>query len=212
MSDAYALLPINALLFPYGRMWLRFFEPRYIRLAKECLLQKKPFVLGAISMPSCVFDALENIKEPEVARDFALASPVEPIGTLVHIIDYELDDQQHLQLLLEGSQRIYIHDHWQGAHAIRYCRGEVFANPPAIATKPDFALFATLVKHAFADMQHDLGYPAALVDDAFWLLGRTVELLSLPLSLQVTLMGLGDPNKALGMLLESMIASRSEHS
>lgn len=211
MSSEYAMLPINSLLFPYGHMRLAFFEPRYLDIARESLATQQPFVLACID-PIAVRDPdFPATHDLAALRKFAMQAKVLPIGSTVNIIDFEVGQHGVLTLLLEARQRIFIETTQQRADNLRMCAGELIANPKQIAPLPEFGLFVELLSKTYDDIK--LNHNAQIkLDDAFWVLGRMVELLELPLDLQWALISPQNPNQALQLMLDNLVARRVEHS
>lgn len=81
------LLPLSAHLLPGGKMSLRIFEPRYIRLVKEACVSNSGFGI-------CMINAQGDKNKNE---------HIYPIGTYVTIIDFNLLDDGILAITVEGQ-------------------------------------------------------------------------------------------------------------
>lgn len=96
LSKQLPIFPLTSQVLPEGRMKLRIFEPRYIRLVKDSLQNDAEFVIA-------MFD---NDKSPS-EEDY-----IRPYGTSVKIIDFEPRDDGLLGITVEGQSRVRILGHW----------------------------------------------------------------------------------------------------
>lgn len=87
LSKQLPIFPLTSQVLPEGRMKLRIFEPRYIRLVKDSLQNDAEFVIA-------MFD---NDKSPS-EEDY-----IRPYGTSVKIIDFEPRDDGLLGITVEGK-------------------------------------------------------------------------------------------------------------
>jgi Lon protease-like protein len=97
MNPTIALFPLNTLLLPEGRMRLRLFEPRYLRLMKDASSGIRPFAIASIN--SLVSQHHQDRICPEV--------------TLVSIVDFEQLPDGLLGITVEGTGRYHISKRWQ---------------------------------------------------------------------------------------------------
>lgn len=86
------LFPLTAHLMPGGRMQLRVFEPRYIRLVRNSLRNEQGFGL-------CMLNP-----DGDVAKN----EHIHPIGTLAKIIDFETLSDGYLGITIAGEQLFHI--------------------------------------------------------------------------------------------------------
>lgn len=97
MNPVIALFPLNTLLLPEGRMRLRLFEPRYLRMMKEASSGKRPFAMASLN-------PLVNQHHPD---------RICPEVTLVSIVDFEQLPDGLLGITVEGTGRYQIVKRWQ---------------------------------------------------------------------------------------------------
>jgi len=82
------LFPLSAHLLPGGRMSLRIFEPRYVRMVKEACRSDTGFGI-------CMLNAQGDKDKNE---------HIYPIGTYAKVIDFDLLDNGFLGLTVEGHR------------------------------------------------------------------------------------------------------------
>ncbi|XOV78531.1 MAG: LON peptidase substrate-binding domain-containing protein [Aestuariibacter sp.] len=92
MQEAVPLFPLSAHILPGGRMALRIFEPRYVRMVKEACLNQSQFCI-------CMFNSQGDKDKNQ---------HIFPVGTLVHIVDFELLDDGLLGITVEGTSLVTI--------------------------------------------------------------------------------------------------------
>ena len=86
------LFPLTSNVLPGGRMRLRIFEPRYLRMVKESLSQNSGFIL-------CMLNPLGNIEKNE---------HIYKVGTHVHVVDFESLTDGMLGITIEGDSLVEI--------------------------------------------------------------------------------------------------------
>lgn len=88
MKLTISLIPLSAHLLPGGRMSLRIFEPRYIRMVKEACANNSGFGV-------CML----NTKGAKPLNEHIL-----PIGTYVKVVDFDLLPDGMLGITVEGQR------------------------------------------------------------------------------------------------------------
>lgn len=89
-----ALMPLTSHVLPQGRMALRIFEPRYVRMVKESMKGDRPFVM-------CMLNARGD-KENN--------SHIFQLGSSVTIVDFDQGSDGFLGITVEASQLVEIDD------------------------------------------------------------------------------------------------------
>jgi Lon protease-like protein len=87
------LFPLSAHLLPGGRMSLRIFEPRYVRMVKEACKSDTGFGI-------CMLNSQGDKEKNE---------HIYPVGTFVKVIDFDLLDNGFLGVTVEGQKCFSIH-------------------------------------------------------------------------------------------------------
>lgn len=160
------LFPLQAVLFPGGRLPLRVFEPRYMDMATACIREQSPFGI-------CL-----------IAAGAEVAAPATPhaTGTLARITDWDMEQLGILQITALGEQRFRLLRHWPEASGL--LRGEIRLLEPAAPTPvpDDFARLIPLlhtILDEFGDSPHAPAAPYRF-DDADWISLRFAEMLPIP--------------------------------
>ena len=93
-----ALFPLSAVLMPHAQMRLRLFEPRYLRLVRDCLREQLSFGVVRIRRGA------ETLRGP---RDRLQPPELEALGTSARLIDWEPvpGAEGQLHILIEGGQK-----------------------------------------------------------------------------------------------------------
>ncbi|WP_341501579.1 LON peptidase substrate-binding domain-containing protein [Gallaecimonas sp. GXIMD4217] len=149
---------LDAQLLPQGRLSLRVFEPRYLRMVADAMAGRRGFGI-------CTADPQGRLC---------------PIGTWVDIIDFERLPDGLLGLLVQGRQRYRIlsshqeEDHLQVAEVAMLPQWP--AHPMTQAGKP----LSRLLYHLF-ELHPELAelYPERHYEDLTWVTARWLELLPL---------------------------------
>ncbi len=88
------LFPLSSHLLPQGRLALRIFEPRYIRMVKEVCAVQSGFVICMINETG----------------ERALNTHIFPIGTYCKVIDFDILDDGLLGVTVEGHYCVSINN------------------------------------------------------------------------------------------------------
>lgn len=102
MLETIALFPIDAVLFPCGRMPLKIFEPRYLDLVSACLKGDSGFGVVHLQEGREV-SAVAAESETKFAK----------IGTYAKIIDFDGFPDGTLGTTIEGRNKFKILSSWQ---------------------------------------------------------------------------------------------------
>ncbi|MCC5452081.1 LON peptidase substrate-binding domain-containing protein [Rheinheimera sp. UJ51] len=172
MSEQLALFPLSSFLLPGGRMKLRVFEPRYVRLVKESLSEKRDFAMATLN--------------PFVSQQHP--DRILPLVCKVKIEDFEALPDGLLGITLRGVGRYHIRHRWQESDNLHIAEVEAqadWADTLLPAAQHGFAQsFAELL--AEYPLLAEL-YPEPKLDDGAWLAGRWLELLPMQPALKVSL-------------------------
>lgn len=162
--NALPLFPLQAVLFPGGRLQLRLFEQRYIDLIKRCGRSGSGFGI-------CLIELGEEAGEP--------AMPA-AVGTEASIVDFALTPEGLLGITVEGRRRFRV-DHAEVQND-GLLIGQVQWLPDAEATPlaPEFGLLALLLERILerADEPDD-GTRQQKLQHAEWVAWRLAEWLPL---------------------------------
>ncbi|RDV29395.1 peptidase S16 [Alteromonas aestuariivivens] len=156
------LFPLSAHLLPGGRMALRIFEPRYVRMVKDSCANNTGFVL-------CMLNANGDKTSNE---------HIYPIGTYAQVVDFDLLDDGLLGIRVAGLYAVEVRNIRTEADGLRV--GECRALEPWTCdiTPEQLAPMDQRLKEIF-DRYDELAamYDNPAFDDPIWVIHRWLELL-----------------------------------
>lgn len=159
-----ALFPLTSHVLPGGRLQLRIFEQRYIRMIKESLAEQKGFGV-------CML----NPKGREDNNSHIL-----PIGTLVNVVDFESLQDGMLGITVAGEQLFEIDSMAADSDGLRV--GQVVLREewsPSSLSDEDILLRQRLQEVFEAYPELSQLYPEKRFDDEPWICQRWLEILPL---------------------------------
>jgi Lon protease-like protein len=187
-----ALLPLQAVLFPEGRLNLKVVEPRYLALMSSCLRSGRSF--GVVT--------LKKAPDTPGSNDPSF----EPIGCLAELVACDAPATEVLHLRCQGVQRFEVHtpvyDDSQGLWQIE---ARLIEPDPLLAPAPELqsAAVQALARALQAFEANGKTPPVARphrFHDAGWVANRWCELLPIPTPLKYQLMVLPDPRARLQLV------------
>jgi len=168
-----ALFPLSQVVLPRGRMKLRVFEPRYIRLVREACAGERPFA-----------SALLN---PYVAQSHS--DRIYSAATLVQVTDFTQLEDGLLGITVEGIQRIEIMQRWQEPDGLHVATTTMLPDWPETEFLPAHrALSDELLTVFKQNPQLQELYPVPQWQNASWLAQRWIEVLTMQPPLKQQLM------------------------
>ncbi len=177
------LFPLQAVLFPGGRLNLKIFEARDLDLFGACLRDQQPF--GVVM--------LRSGHEVRRADDHVA---FEPIGTLAELIDVDSDAPGILHVSCRGGSRFSVQEARQRPDGLWLAHTASVADD--VPTAPSPAQHATVrgLQEAIASLKAQGVAPFLepfRLDDAGWVANRWCELLPISQVAKYKLMELPDP-------------------
>lgn len=159
MTSPLPLFPLNAHVLPGGRLPLRIFEPRYVRMVKQSFDRTHGFGMCMVA---------------ESEQPGAICS----LGTRVEVIDFDTLEDGLLGITVEGKERFRLQRLWTEEDGLRIGEIEPLANwlpMPEPTTN-------NRVVEQLAEIYHQhprLGalYPRPDWKDASWVCQRWLEIL-----------------------------------
>ncbi|MBU2115878.1 MAG: LON peptidase substrate-binding domain-containing protein [Gammaproteobacteria bacterium] len=157
-----ALFPLNSFILPEGRMRLRVFEARYVRLVSEASAGKRDFAIAQIN--------------PYVSQTDA--ERILPLATRVKIEDFEQLDDGLLGITIAGIEKVTIVQRWQEPDQLHVAEVIALDSWPAVDL---IAEYQPLVQQLEKLLQQYPAlqqlYPSPKYRDAAWLASRYLEIL-----------------------------------
>ncbi|MDR2128008.1 MAG: LON peptidase substrate-binding domain-containing protein [Burkholderiaceae bacterium] len=173
------LFPLNATLFPQGRLPLRVFEVRYLDLMGRCHKAGAPF--GVVTLTA----------GRELLVPGAPPEQMQSVGTLAHIESLQQTQPGLLHVVCRGDQRFRIDARRRLRHGLWVADVTLLEHDRVVALPPDLEMTARALRQV-----HERTAPAAgqaRYDEAGWVANRWAELLPLPLGTQYQLLALDNP-------------------
>ena len=188
-----ALLPLTLHLMPGGKVPLRIFEPRYIRMVSEASHCGIGFGIGM----------LDELDEAGHSDLFTL-------GTRVNIIDFYTLEDGLLGLTVEAADRFHILQLEREADGLLQAEVGLLDNWQSCTLSPTEQVLSDKLQEVFAEYPElaDL-HPAPRWGDAAWVTQRWLEVLPLKGRQAQQLMAEDSCHRALGFLM-SMLTSPSQ--
>lgn len=157
-----ALFPLTAHVLPKGKLPLRIFEPRYIRMVTAAASQKREFCM-------CMLDSMAA---PETFLNMY------PLITRVHIADFNLLPGGILGITVEGMELRRLNRVWQEPDGLKVGESEVVVPWQPRALQDEHTILAQQLKRLYQETdslrQLELTFNE---QDASWLCLRWLELL-----------------------------------
>ncbi|SHH77767.1 LON peptidase substrate-binding domain-containing protein [Ferrimonas marina] len=164
LFQALPLFPLPSQVFPGGKMPLRIFEPRYVRMVKESFASSEGFAI-------CMLDDQGDVEHN---------THIFPLATRVQIVDFNPLDDGMLGVTVEGLERLRIHSVRTEEDGLRVGRAEGLPNWPHQLLAEEQRMLAQQLAQIFKDYTELAGlYPEPHYDDASWVAQRWLELVPL---------------------------------
>jgi uncharacterized protein len=170
-----ALFPLDAVLFPGGRLPLRIFEQRYMDMAKSCLRDGARFGV-------CLIREGKEVGLP--------ATPVE-VGCLARIVAWDMPQLGLLQVTALGEQRFRIAERRVQVDGLVRASIHVLEND-VDSPVPASCVGCTKLLERVIEQRGNLFEPPHRLDSASWVSSRLAEILPLPLPAKQELLELSD--------------------
>ncbi|MCH8499208.1 MAG: LON peptidase substrate-binding domain-containing protein [Marinobacter sp.] len=190
-GTAVPLFPLNSVVLPGGRIPLQLFEPRYLDMLSRCLKDNSGFVVVL----------LQSGQEAGTVATFY------DVGTYVDIIDFQQLDNGLLGIVVEGRQKVLVHNTWKQPDGLNLGQVDDLPAEPERVLPGQFrelsGVLQALMKHPVV---RDLGMRVNF-EDASQVGWRLTELLPLEAVEKQRLVEMQDPEarlQQLQILLDSM--------
>lgn len=185
MSEQLAIFPISQFLMPGGKLKLRVFEPRYVRLVREASSGQRSFAIALLN--------------PFVQQNHP--DRILPLVTKVFIDDFEQLPDGLLGITISGMQRLQVITRWQESDMLHVAECQTLPNWSASAVPIDCQDLANSMKKLLQSYpQLQTLYPQPQLTDAGWLAGRWLELMPMQPALKQQLAASIDPQQCLAGL------------
>jgi Lon protease-like protein len=177
------LFPLNAVLFPGGRLPLRIFEQRYMDMAKACLREDSAFGV-------CLIREGREVGAP--------ATPTQ-VGCLARIGHWDMPQLGLLEITALGLRRFRIVERTVEGSGLARASIELMAEDVDAGIPASCAGCVRLLERVIEQQAGIFESPHRL-DSASWVSARLAELLPLPLPAKQELLELSDARTRLERL------------
>lgn len=156
------LFPLSATLLPQGRMALRIFEPRYIRMVKEVCGNSGKFVVCMLNQ----------------AGDKSANTHVFPIGTVASVIDFDMLEDGLLGIKVAGEYCVEVTEMSTEPDGLRVGRCHALPEWKCDITPQQITPMDERLREIF-ERYTELGqmYSKPEFDNPLWVMYRWLELL-----------------------------------
>ncbi|MDO9386941.1 MAG: LON peptidase substrate-binding domain-containing protein [Thiobacillus sp.] len=199
------LFPLNAVVFPGGRLPLRIFEQRYLDMVKQAIADDTPFGICApvwgtpAGAPPLRGDPSAAIREG--AKTGAPAAPFS-IGTRVRVTDWDMPQAGILHIDTQAEERFVVRSTRTEPGGLLIGSVEAVSAEPASAIPDELELAVEILRHII-DEYGNSNFPAPHeFDNAVWVGYRLSEVLPLKLSVKQNLLEMNDSAMRLRILTE----------
>jgi len=155
------LFPLSSIVLPGGKLPLRLFEPRYIRMVSLCMKEE-------IGFGVCL--AQSSGENSDTLLPY-------PIGTLTKIVDFDQGEDGLLQITAVGVQEFRLAGYEQEADKLLIGEVELQDRPDRFAMPMEFSSLAVKLSQILDHLEPHISFPDRDLDDAEWVCNRLLELL-----------------------------------
>jgi Lon protease-like protein len=175
-----AFFPLSAHLLPGGRLALRIFEPRYIRMVKQACAGQRQFGM-------CMHNPNGDMQQNK---------HIYPIGTLAKIVDFETLPDGFLGIKVEGGNCFEIQAIETEEDGLRVGEINEFTQWEGDFDQPTMATLSEKLAEIFSTFsEFSTLYSATAFDQSDWVLFRWLELLPVDVRIKQELMMSKDYNQ-----------------
>lgn len=187
----FPLFPLNAVLFPGGRLALRLFEQRYLEMAKECLRANGCFGVCRILEGS-------EVGFPAIPA---------PVGCTARIAACDMPQLGILDIRALGEQRFRVIEQRVERNGLARAEIELLAPERDTELPSRLALGAQLLRRVVEERAGDSIEPPYHYDSCSWVSARLAELLPLPLATKQALLEINSGMERLEALHAVLVRS-----
>jgi Lon protease-like protein len=178
------IFPLGTVLFPDGTLPLRIFETRYMDMTRECMRGSQPFGV-------CLIREGAEVGAPAVP---------EAVGTLAHIVDWDMRELGVLALRARGGERFRIRTLRTTRQGLVRAAVERIAREQDGSIQPRHAACARLLRLIVADQPAGTFAEPHRFESAAWVGHRLCEVLPMPAAARQKLLELDDGSERLEIL------------
>lgn len=185
MSYSLPLFPLNVLVCPEGLLPLRIFEARYLDMVKNCLRNQSSFAVVAV-LPEGTTDSDGNF-------------PFANVGTVVNIVEADVDTVGLMEIRCIGQHRVKVESFEQRADGLIVGQVADIPNDIEMPIPEDLMVSSEVLRQLLESLPTQVSLDKMPVikpyklEDTTWVANRWIELLDLQLLEKQRLMQLDSP-------------------
>jgi Lon protease-like protein len=198
------LFPLNAVVFPGGRLPLRIFEQRYLDMVKQAIADGTSFGICAPDWGTPAGAPPLRGAPSAAIREGAETGPDVPhaVGTRVHVTDWDMPQVGILHIDTQAEERFVIRSTRTEPGGLLTGSVEAVSAEPASAIPAELELAVEILRHIIGEYG-TAHFPAPHeFDNAAWVGFRLSEVLPLKLSAKQNLLEMNDSAMRLRILTE----------
>ncbi len=180
------LFPLSSIVLPGGRLPLRLFEPRYIRMVSECMKKDGGFGI-------C-------LARPQGTAGLD-AKPF-PLGAVSKVIDFDQGSDGLLHITVLGEQEFTIESFHVESDGLLIGEVVLQQRPAATPMPSAYSGLAVKLSQILDHLEPHISFPDRDLDDAEWVCNRLLELLPIDADHKYEMLSNFDTNSRLKALDE----------
>lgn len=188
--ESLPLFPLNAVLFPQGRMTLKIFEPRYLDMIGRCMKANSNFGI-------CLVEPGSEATSPELHK----------IGVEARIVDWDMNQPNMLGLTVRGGRRFRVLESVADEQGRSTGIVQWFDEAPEEMVSEAHQDILPLLALILRDAKLAIPTPHRL-DDAAWVGYRYAEALPIPPLARQRLLELEDADLRLAIIREYLVSHK----
>ena len=183
------LFPLNAVLFPHGRMNMKVFEARYLDMIARCMKSDSNFGV-------CLIEQGSETGEPAIPHK---------VGVEAKIVDWDMNTPNLLGLTVRGARRFRILEQVVDANGLITGIVQWFDEPDSEAISASHQGMLPLLNLIISEAGQQIIAQPYRLDDAAWVGYRYAEILPVPPLARQRLLELEDADLRLAIIHEYLL-------
>lgn len=155
------IFPLKLVIFPDGILPLRIFEPRYLKMVRDCAQNQQEFVVSSL-------DENETLN---------LSPQSSHIATACQIVDFETMPDGLLGITAKGTRRVIIQNPEQQANELLVATTQAIAEESDQSLPDSFLEWSQIIPLIMQKMGGPYASQESKLDSAHWVAARMTEYL-----------------------------------
>lgn len=155
------LFPLSSIVLPGGRLPLRLFEPRYIRMVSESMKEGTGFGI-CLAKPG---------------EEGSLETEPFPLGTIARVVDFDQGADGLLHITVLGEQEFTIETYESDPDGLLIGTVHPQALPEPVSIPATYSTLAVKLSQIIEHLEPHISFPDRDLNSAEWVCNRLLELL-----------------------------------